>query len=166
MQVNSFGDELFAGPALTLQQHRGSTGSDLRYQIENLQHGLALAHNIFEVVTLLQCSLELDIFFFGSMPGDCGSHVGEQLLVIPRFLDEVAGAGLHRPHCVLNRAVSRDHNHGELRVVSMNLDEKVNAVAVGRGQVEHNKLKAPITKASKALFTATCGFQFVPVKLE
>ena len=166
MQVNSFGDELFAGPALTLQQHRGTAGGDLRYQIENLQHGLALAHNIFEVVTLLQRSLELDIFFFRSMPGDCGSHVGEQLLVIPRFLDEVAGAGLHRPHCVLNRAVSRDHNHGEMRIVSMNLGEKVNAIAVGQRQVEQNKIEAPITKASKALFTAAGGFHCVALKLQ
>src|SRR5436189_4599393 len=154
MQVNSFGDELFAGPALALQKHRGSTGSDLRYQIENLQHGLALADNIFEVVTLLQCSLELDIFFFGSMPGDCGSNVGQQLLVIPRLLDEVAGAGLHRPHCVLNRAVSRDHNHGEMRIVSMNLGEKVNAIAVRQREVEQNKIQAPITKARQPLFPA------------
>src|SRR5438552_12933573 len=159
MQVNSFGDELFAGPALTLQQHRGSTGSDLRYQIENLQHGLALADNIFEVVTLLQCSLELDIFFFGSMPGDCGSNVGQQLLVIPRLLDEVAGAGLHRPHRVLNCAVSRDHNHGKMRIVCMNLGKKINAIEIGQRKVEQNEIEDSVTETCHPYLTSVTGYR-------
>src|SRR5206468_4677337 len=50
IQVNGFRDEVFSGPALALQKHRGAAGSDLRHQIDNLHHVLALDYTIFEVV--------------------------------------------------------------------------------------------------------------------
>ena len=65
IQVDGFGDQFFARAALALQQNRRPAGRDLRHQVENLQHGFALAHDAFKVVALLQRALELDVFFFG-----------------------------------------------------------------------------------------------------
>ena len=95
IQVDRLGDQFFAGAALALQQNGGAAGRDLRHQVENPQHGLALADDVFEVVALLQRALELDVLFFRSMPRDGGAHVGQQLFVVPGLLDEVRGARLH-----------------------------------------------------------------------
>ena len=92
IQVDRFGDQFFAGPALALQQNGGAAGRHLRHQVENLQHGLALAHDVFKVVALLQGALELNVFFFGAVAGDGGANVGQQLFVVPGLLDEVGGA--------------------------------------------------------------------------
>ena len=64
IQMNRLGDQFLARPALALQQHRRAAGRDLRDQIENLKHGLALAHDVFKVVALLERAFQLNVFFF------------------------------------------------------------------------------------------------------
>jgi hypothetical protein len=44
--VDGLGDHLLAGAALALNQHGGTAGRDLCHQIEDLQHDLALAHDV------------------------------------------------------------------------------------------------------------------------
>src|ERR1019366_4997859 len=68
VHVDGFGDQLFAGAAFALQQHRGTAGRHLRHQVEDAQHGLALADDVLEVVALLEGALQLDDFFFGAAP--------------------------------------------------------------------------------------------------
>ena len=68
--VDGLGDELLAGAALALDQNSRAAGRDLRDEVEEAQHRLALADDIFEVVALLERALELDDLFFGAMPGD------------------------------------------------------------------------------------------------
>src|ERR1700730_8565006 len=79
IQVHGLGNDFLASSALPLQQHRRATGCHLRDQVENLQHGLALAHDVFKVVALLQGPLELNAFFFGSEQANCGSQAFPQL---------------------------------------------------------------------------------------
>src|SRR5258708_22718574 len=57
--VDGLGDQLLAGAALSLDQNGGAAGRDLRDQIEDFEHDLALAYNIFKIVALLQGALEL-----------------------------------------------------------------------------------------------------------
>ena len=115
VQVNGFGDQFFAGPALALQKNGGAAGRHLRHQVENLQHGLALAHDVFKVVALLQRALELNVFLFRAMAGHGGANIGQQLLVVPGLLDEVGGPGLHRLHRIFHCAVGGDHDDRQLR---------------------------------------------------
>jgi hypothetical protein len=68
--VQRLGDQLLAGAALALDENGRAAGRDLGYQVEDPQHRLALADDVFEVVALLERALELDILFFGAMPGD------------------------------------------------------------------------------------------------
>ena len=115
--MESLGDQLFAGSALALQKDRGAAGRNLRYQVEDLQHGLALAHDVFKVVTLLQSALELNVFCFSLVAAYCDANVRQQLFVVPWFLDEVGGAGLHRLHRIFHRAIGGDHDHGKLWIM-------------------------------------------------
>ncbi len=61
-------DQLLARAALTLHQHRRPARRNLRHQVEQPQHRLALAHNVLEVVALLQRALQLHHFFFSAPP--------------------------------------------------------------------------------------------------
>ena len=130
MQMDRLGDQFFARSALALQQNGRAAGRDLGDEVEYFQHGLALAYDVFEVVALLKSALELNVLFFGSLAGDRRAHVGEQLFVVPWFLDEVGGAALHGPHRVLDRAVGGDHNHRLERIKQVDLGQHVHAVFV------------------------------------
>ena len=57
VQMNRLGDQLFSGSTLALQQYGGAAGRDLGDQVKNLQHRLALADDVLEVVALLQGAL-------------------------------------------------------------------------------------------------------------
>ena len=79
-------------PLSPCEQHGGTAVRDLRDQIENLEHRLALAHDIFEVVALLEGALELNVFFLRPSPSYRSSHVRQKFLVVPRLLDEICRA--------------------------------------------------------------------------
>src|SRR5262249_33949163 len=64
VQVDGFCDEFFPGSALTLQKDGRSASSDLADEVEDFQHRLAFANDVFEVVALLESTLELNVFFF------------------------------------------------------------------------------------------------------
>ena len=115
VHVNGFRDQFLAGAALALHQHRRASGSDLRHQVEDAQHRIALADNVLEVVALLERALELDDLFFGATASDRAAHIGQQLLVVPGLLDEIIGPGLHGIDRVLHRAVGGDHDHRPVR---------------------------------------------------
>jgi hypothetical protein len=141
IQMDRLGDEFLASPAFALQQHGGAAGSNLRDEVENLEHGLALAHDVFKVVALLERALELNIFFFRFLPGHGSAHVGQQLFVVPWLLDEIRGAGLHGADGVLDRAVGSDHDDGLLRMRQPDFTEHVHAVFVGEREVEHDDVE-------------------------
>ena len=152
--MNRLGDQFLARPAFALQQHRRAAGRHLRDQIENLQHGLALAHDVFKVVALLERALQLNVFFFRLLAGDGGAHVGQQFLVVPRLLDEVGGAGLHGAHRVLHRPIGGDHDDGLLRMQQPNLGEHVHPVLVGQRQVEQDHVESALSNLRQTFASA------------
>ena len=91
--MERLGDELLAGAAFALEEDGGAAGGDLGDEVEEAEHGLGLADDVFEVVALLEGALELDDFFFGAVAADGGADIGEELFVVPGLLDEVVGAG-------------------------------------------------------------------------
>ena len=129
-------NQFFSGAAFTLQKNCGTAGSNLRHKVENLEHGLALAHDIFEVVPPLQRSLQLNVFFFGATPANCSAHIGQQLLVIPGFLQKIRSPGLHRTNCILNGAIGRDHDHRDLRIDGANFGQNIQPAAAGKCKIQ------------------------------
>jgi hypothetical protein len=73
--VDRLGYKLLAGSAFTLDQDSGAGGSHLCHQVEDAQHRLALADDIFKAVPLLQGPLELDVLFFRALPGGSGADI-------------------------------------------------------------------------------------------
>src|SRR5258708_12430110 len=84
-------DQLLAGAAFTLQQNGRTARRYLCNQVEEPQHRLALADDVFEVVALLERPLELHDLFFSAMAGDGRPNVGEQLLIVPWLLYQLLG---------------------------------------------------------------------------
>ena len=132
VQVNRLGDDFFSGSAFSLKQHRRTTGGHLSDQVKNLQHGLALAHDVFEVVALLKGALQLYVFLCGTTPSHGSAYIGEEFLVVPRFLNEVCGPGLHGAHRIFDGAVCGDHDDGEMRIVRADIGENFHSAAAGK----------------------------------
>ena len=113
--VNRLGDQFLAGSAFALDEHGRAAGRHLRHQVEDAQHDFALAHDVGEVVALLEGALELQVLFFGVVACNGRANVGQQLLVVPRLLNEVFRAGADRLHDVLDGAVGGDHDDRQFR---------------------------------------------------
>ncbi len=139
--VNGLGDQFLAGAAFALDQHRGAAGRDLGHQVEDAQHGFALADDVGEVVALLEGALELQVFFFGAVARDGGANIGQQLFVVPGLLDEVLGAGADRLDHVVDGAVGGDHDDGQLGLAILDLGQQLKAALAGKGEVQQHKVE-------------------------
>ncbi len=138
--VDGLGDELLAGAGFALDEHGGAAGRNLRDGVEQAQHGLGLADDVFEVVALLERALELDDFGFGLVAGDGGADVGEQFLVVPGLLDEVFGARADGVDDVVDRAEGGDHDDGQVGVKLGDARQEVDAALAGESEVEQQKV--------------------------
>ena len=159
-------DHFLAGSALALQKHGRAAIGHLRHQIENLQHGLALAHDVFEVVALLQRALELNVFFFGAAPADSGAHVGEKLLVVPRLLNEICRPNLHRAHGIFHCAERSDHDDRQARIMRSNLREDLHAIAARKSEIEQHQIKRTFRDLRKTVFPGDRSFNFKAFHLQ
>ena len=138
----------------------------MRDQIEDAQHGLALADDVLEVVALLQRALELDDFLFGAAATDGASHVGQQLLVVPGLLDEVGRARLHGVDGVLYRAVRGDHDHRQFGIALANLLQNLDAVPLRQGEVEQHEIEWPLGNALQSFYAIVGRVYGVAFKLQ
>ena len=155
--MQGFGDNFLAGSAFALQEHGGTAVRHLGDEVENLQHRLAFADDIFEVVALLEGALQLDVLFFGTSPSHGGAHVGEKLFVVPGLGNEVSGAGLHGAHCVLHRAVGGDHDDRQAGFVGANFGQNLHAIAAGQGKIEQDQVERMFADALQARFAGGRG---------
>ena len=151
--VDGLGDELFAGAALALDEDGGTAGGDLGDEVEEPQHWLALADDVFEVVALLEGALELDDLFFGAVPGDGGADVGEEFFVVPGLLDEVLGAGTDGIDDVADRAEGGDHDDGKLGLRLDDARQEIDAALAGECEIEQER---DHTRFSRELETGGC----------
>ncbi len=139
--MDRFGDELLASAGLALDEDGGARGCDLGDGVEEAQHGLGFADDVFEVVALLEDALELDDFGLSPVAGDGGADVGEKLLVVPGFLDEVFGAGSDRVDDVADGAEGGDHDDGQVGVHADDAGQKVDAAFPREGEVEQEQVE-------------------------
>jgi hypothetical protein len=149
--VDGLGDELLAGAALALNQHRRAAGRDLRHQVEDLEHDLALAHDVGEVVALLEGALELQVLFFGAMAGDGGANVGQQLFVVPGLLDEVLRAGADGLDDVVHGAVGGDHDDRQFGLALLDLRQQLEAALAGQARSSSTRSKFSCLENAQAL---------------
>src|ERR1700761_1129121 len=137
--VNGLGDELLAGTTLALNQHRRAAGSDLRDQVEKLEHDVALADDVLEGVALLEGAFELHDLALILLLADGQADVGEQLLVVPGLLDEVGRARADRIHNVAYSSVGRDHDVWQFGSEALDTRQKVEAALAGKSEIEQQK---------------------------
>ncbi len=64
---------------------------------------------------------------------DLGAQRGEQPVVVPRLLDEVAGAAAHRLHRLLHAAPGGHHHRRQGGVEGLELGDQLQALAAGGG---------------------------------
>jgi hypothetical protein len=149
--VDGLGDQLLAGAALALNQNRGSTGRDLGDEIEDLEHDLAFAHDVAEVIALLEGALELEVLFLGAMAGDGGADVGQQLFIVPGLLDEVFRARAHRLDDVFHGAVGGNHDDRQIGLALLDLGQQLHAGLSGQSQVEQHQIEVLRVQHAQAL---------------
>src|ERR1017187_2378380 len=148
--VQRLGDQLLARSTLPLNENRRPAGRHLRHQVEQPQHRLALAHNVFEVVALLQRALQLHHFFFGAVPSYGGANVRQQLLVVPGLLDEVLRARANGIDYVRNRAERRNHDHRQVRLHVQNARQQIDAALARKRQVEQQQVERTVRQLFQA----------------
>ena len=139
--MQSLGNQLLARTALALHQDGRTAGSNLRDQVEQTQHRLALAHDVLEVVPLLQRAFELYQLFFSAMPPDGGANIGQQLLVVPRLLNEVLRPRVDRIDHVRDLAKRRNHNDRQRRMHLQNPRQQVDSALSRQREVEQQQVE-------------------------
>ncbi len=105
-----------------------------------------------EVVALLEGALELQILFFGAMPGHGGADVGQQLLVVPRLLDKVLRPGADGFHNVIHRAISRNHDDRQLGLALPDLGQQLQAALARQCQVQQYQIEVLLLQCLQTLF--------------
>ena len=113
---------------------------------------LALAHDVREVVALLEGALELQVLFFGAMAGDGRANVGQQLFVVPGLLDKVFSAGADGLDHVVDGAVGGDHDDRQFGLALLDLRQQFEAALAGQRQVEQHQIEVFELEDAQALF--------------
>jgi len=139
--VNRLGDELLACAAFSVDQHGRTRRRHLADQVQHGEHLVALADDIWKVVALLQCALELDVFLAQAAAFDSLGNLEEQFVVGPWLGDVVMRAALERGARHVDGTVGGDQYDGEMRVAPVDFTEQVEPVAVGEADVKQEKIE-------------------------
>lgn len=139
--VEGLCDELLSGPAFALDKDGRPRGRDLHDNVEEAQHWLAFADDVFEAVALLEGATKKGDLGLGAAAADGGADVEDEFLIVPGLLDEVVGAGAYGFDDVADCAVSRDHDDGELRSQLNNAWQQIEAALAGKGEIEQEQIE-------------------------
>ena len=134
--MERFRDQPFSRAALALDQNSRATWRDLRDEIEDLKHRLALTDDVLEAIALFEGALELNVFFFGLALENCRPDIRQELLVVPWLLNEVGRAGVNGADCVLDSAVRSNHDDRKVRITLSYLAEDFQTIAVRERVIE------------------------------
>src|SRR6202046_3336954 len=126
---------------LALDQNGGSTGRNLRNQVENTQHRFALAHDVRETVALFERALQLQVLFLGAMAGNSRTNVGHQLFVVPWLLDKVLRACAYGFDDIVPGSVGRDHDDRRFRLAFLDLRKQFQPALARQRQVEQDEIE-------------------------
>ena len=140
MCVNRVRDQFLAGSGFARDQDRRAAGRHLRHQIQNLEHPVALAHDVREAGPLPQGPLELGVFRFQLALRDHAPDLDHQLFVIPRLRKVIVRPALQRAHCSLHRPVSGDQENGRLPIAHPHFVQNFQAALVRHHQVQQHQV--------------------------
>jgi hypothetical protein len=138
--VDGLGDELLAGAGLALDEDGGAAGGGLGDDVEEAEHAVALADDVFEGGALLEGFFEDDDLLLGGVLADGGADVGEEFFVVPGLLDEVGGSGADGVDDVVDRAVGGDHDDGQVGDEGLDAGQEIDAAFAGEGEVEEQEV--------------------------
>ncbi len=134
-RVNGLRDNFLAGSVLAQDKNVGIRRRDARDRLHHALHGgrrgdevgtiLRLQQPVlsFEMLRLLQSAIEFDL----------GANDGDQALVVPRLLDEIASAAPHGLDGELHVGPRGHHDHRQIAVDADNLGKQRETFLPGGG---------------------------------
>ncbi len=138
--MNRLGDEFLTRAALSADENRGPRRRDLRDQVQEHLHFVALADDVGKIEALFEGAFELDVFIAEATRFNCLRHLRQQFIVGPRLGDVVHRSILESGAGHLDGTVGGDQHDGELRIAAVNLLQHVQAVAVRQADVQQQKI--------------------------
>ena len=117
----------FAGAVLAGDQYVGIGRTHARDHVQDRLHGGGLCDQTGKLLRAQQAILGFqDLPFAQSAPQlDLGAQNGGEPRVVPRLLDEVAGAAAHSFHRQVHAAPSRHHDHRQRAIQALQAVEQI-----------------------------------------
>ncbi len=116
MEVDCFGDQLFSGTALACYEDSTTAWSNLRNEVEDLPHLLAVSHNVFESIDPFQLGFQVFVFL-QQRPLMNRLVDGEQHNVVFKGLgDVIERTVLHAFDRILEGSISGYHDDGNIGI--------------------------------------------------
>src|ERR1700676_4325810 len=154
-RMDGLGDQFFAGAALAADENRGTRWSDLRDEVEQRQHLLALADDAGKIEALFERALELHVFFAQAAGLHSLRHLREEFVVGPGLGDVVHGAALEGSAGHVNRAVSGDKDDGQIRIAAADFLQQIEAVTVWKAYIEQQQIERAFFELGQARFAGS-----------
>src|ERR1700741_1449879 len=139
--MNGFGNQFLAGAAFAADEHGRAGGPDLRHKIKQGEHLVAFSDNVREIEALLQGALQLNIFIAQTASLNCLGNLREKLIVRQGFGNVVHRAVFEGSAGNFNRAVGGDQHNRQVRIVTVDVLQKFNAVAVRQTHVQQKEIE-------------------------
>ena len=133
--------QLLAGAALALDQHRHVRRGDAVGQLEKLAHGRARADHGAKLALRNQPALELKVFFRQFQVVKRLFHHEAQLVHLERFREIVVSAALHRLDRDFLRPVSGDHDDDRRTFLCLQLPQEVEPALFGHLDIEQEQVR-------------------------
>ena len=140
MRVNGVGDQFLAGSGFARDQNGRAARRDLRHQVQNLEHALALAHDVRETGALAQRSSEMRVLRFELALRDHPADLDQQLFVVPRLRKIIGRATFQRRDGRLHRPIRGDQENRRLTIPDTDLVQHLKAAFVRHHQVEQDQV--------------------------
>ncbi|MNX19999.1 hypothetical protein D3C86_499330 [compost metagenome] len=124
--VQGMGDQLLAGAALAVDQHRDAGAGQSAYGAKHLLHGGGLTDDLRGGGSLLLASLALGALLFQMILG--AAHQGDCLVDVERLGQVFEGAALVGVDRAVEIRVRRHDDDGQIRLAAVDLLQQAEAV--------------------------------------
>ena len=138
--VNRPGDHRLAGAALARDQHRGPGVGNAVDHVEDALHAVIVTDDVFQAEARVELGLEPFVLLddLALRQGPVDRHL--QLLVHQRLGEQVECAGSQGLNADLHRAVARDQNHRQTRMVATAVLQNLEPVPVTQTNVGQDQV--------------------------
>src|SRR3972149_2798219 len=144
--VKSLGDQVFSGPALPRDEDRDVRIGDLVQDCLNLAH--LVAHGKEKLVLVLDLDLGFQFLElpFGLCVFEYHLDFEQQLLATERLLDVIVRTVFHRAYDLLDVALPRYHDDGNVHAFGPEWLDEVHPVPIGEENIEDDAGKMMIVE--------------------